>query len=423
MKRWGVFLVALAIGAANAIIFKVFEYIVNHGQELVWNDWFDTDTTRWLVVPLAIILSLLLSVIIRTLREPRWIKPELQLEIEDNNKPSVGAIGKTLTIGASGLVAGASLGPEMPLTHSSIGIGAWVRHKLGYDKNIGSVLVEASVGSLLVAFLGSLMLVLLPLLIVYQKTKKLTITATTTIALAGIGAYGTLWLLDHHVHGYGVIPVSYSATVSDYIGAIVTGLLISIVALALVRLIRRFAEYTHRVDREWPWYISASLFGLVLGGLYLLGGQAVQFSGTAGIGIVLSNPGQYGTWALLGLVIVKLAATAWSKSTGYRGGLYFPSIFAGVCMGLFVQSIAGSLTGPGVTVGAIAAVFMALSIPDKTHLTRQEYLRAAIIALLFMAALLPVQLIPLIVVAIVATFVGNKQLVRLFPGRASHPTT
>lgn len=420
MKRWATLLLAAtALGAVNAAIFLGFEAVVNHGTDLIWNDWLQTDSSRWLVVPVAIVLSIVFSLVLRLLRQPRWIKPETNLDLSTENaeNSSLAKVGSILTTGASGLIAGASLGPEMPLTESSHTLGSWARSKLHITREQGATIVAASIGALMVAFFGSLLLVALPFLLVYQKTRIITWAIAVPIMLAGIASYGTLRILDHRAHGYGDIPALAPAGVSDYVGAIAIGLCASAAALLLVRGLVRLGHVTQRINKNWPWYLSATMFGLVIGVLYLIGGQSVQFSGLAGMNILLTEYANYSAWALFGIAIVKLLVTAWSKAAGYRGGLFFPSIFVGVALGLWLSALFSALSGPGIMIGAIAAIFMALSVPDKPNIGRRDYLMAALVAFLFMAALVPWELIPLVLAAILAAGVGNRTLVALYPIR------
>lgn len=416
MKRWVLLVAAaVALGIVNAVIFLGFEWIVNNGSDFIWNDWLQTDTTRWLVVPVAIILSVVFSWALRLMRQPRWITPttNLDLNTEATHKPTLAKVGSVLTVGASGLIAGASLGPEMPLTESSHALGSWVRSKLRISPELGTTIVAASIGALMVAFLGSLLLIVLSFVIAYKATKRITFSMAVLILLAGVAAYGTLELLDHRGHGYGDIPAFPPADIGDYAGAIIVGLCASVAALVLVRAIKKLGQVTRSMNERWSWYISAACFGAVLGFLYLVGGQTVQFSGLAGMSLLIDQLGSYSTWALFGIAIVKLAVTAWSKASGYRGGLFFPSIFVGVALSLWLSSLFPGLSGLGIMVGAIAAIFMALSIPDQATIGRREYLAAAFTAFLFMAALVPVQLIPLVLTAIVAVGVGNRVLITL----------
>lgn len=323
MKRW-ILLVAAAVtlGAVNAVIFLAFEGIVNNGTDLIWNDWLQTDTTRWLVIPAAVVLSIAFSWVLRRLRQPRWIEPETSLDLstESTQKPSLAKVGSFLTVGASGLLAGASLGPEMPLTESSHTLGGWVRNKLRISPELGAAIIAASIGALMVAFFGSLLLIVLPFLLVYKTTKKITLSMSLVISLTGLASYGALELLDHRSHGYGDIPALPPADIGDYVGAIIVGLCASVAAVVLIRAIGKLGHVTRAMDRRWSWYISAACFGGVLGTLYLIGGQTVQFSGLAGMSQLINGFGGYGTWALLGVALVKLLVTAWSKAGGYRGG-------------------------------------------------------------------------------------------------------
>jgi H+/Cl- antiporter ClcA len=420
MKKGWVLVWAVGLGAANALIFKAFEEVVNQGLDLIWNGWLATDTERWRVVPVAIGLGLVFGMVLRQLRQPRWVKPETGLGVhgESHGKVTLGTIGSILTVGASGLLAGASLGPEMPLAESSQALGRLASDKLRAPAAASTVLVMASLGSLLVAFFASIILVILPLTLVYQKSKQLTLAAAGPILLAGLSSYGVLWLMDHNPHGYGSIPAAGPSTGSDYWGVVVVSLCVSLFALALVRAIKFLGGYTRRIDQLLPWYASAALFGLVLGVLYWIGGQPVQFNGSVGSSQLVHDAASYGTWAFLGLAAVKLLATAWSKTTGYRGGLFFPSIFAGVAISLFIGSLFGSLSGPGTTIGAIAAIFMAISLPDKPEMTPADYISSGIIAFLFMAALLPIALAPLVLLATMGAALGNKALGTLLPAPA-----
>ncbi|HSX45666.1 MAG TPA: chloride channel protein [Candidatus Saccharimonadia bacterium] len=392
---------AFWIGVIDAIIFKLFEALVNNGSNWIWNDVFHSDTTRWLVVPLAVVLSIALSRLMQTSKTPRWVKPETDLFAQqpEKKRTTLGGIGLILLNGGASLLAGASLGPEMALTDSSKAIGKFAAEQ-GKAGQAGAVLVAASIGALMVAFLGSLLMVTLPLLLVYKQAKKLTLESVLPIVLAAVSAYATLWVMDPQTKGYGSIPAAPHVDLQDYIAAAVVALCASIFAFCLVQLIKHLSDWTQHINQKWPWYASAGLFGLVLGIIYLVGGQSVQFSGSAGSSMLLHNAHDYGTWAFLGLAVVKLLATGWSKTTGYRGGLFFPSIYAGLALSLFVGSLDSPLAGAGALVGAIAGIFAAVS-------------DSGIVAFLMIVAILPYKLIGVAVVAIAAALAGNKLLNKL----------
>jgi H+/Cl- antiporter ClcA len=119
---------AVVLGVVNAVVFLGFEFIVKDGTHWLWDDVAGSDTARWRVLPLAIAGSVAFAVVLRAVREPRVteVHAEAHLEIDDSKPASFRAVWVMLLVGATGLVAGASLGPEMPLFAASAALGAWV---------------------------------------------------------------------------------------------------------------------------------------------------------------------------------------------------------------------------------------------------------------------------------------------------------
>jgi H+/Cl- antiporter ClcA len=373
---------ALALGVVDALVFLGFEWVVKHGADWLWNDVVDSDAVRWRVVPLALVLSVALSALLRSLGEPRWTPPHtdpLGPAEDEAPPPTLGAPATILLVGAAGLVAGASLGPEAPLLGVATGLGAWAATRADAGA-VGRVLILASAGALLVAFFGSPIPLAIPLVLLYQRGGRLQAAAVAAIVLAGLAAWGTLWLVQGNGHGYGGIP---KATVHprDYATAVLLGVIAVGIGALLKWFIKRLVTRTQRVEERAPWWLAAAIFGSVLGALYLVGGQSVQFSGSEGSVMLLSGELHYGPWALLGLAVVKLLATAWSVTAGYRGGLVFPAVFAGVAVSLCVAAAFPDVAGPGVLLGTVAGLFAEMTAP--------------FLGVVMLLALLPVKLLPL----------------------------
>jgi len=399
MRRLNVWLVALGIGVVNALLLRVFELAVNDGTNELWNRLFRSDSHRWVVVPLAVGLSLLYSLIIRSLGQQRVIKPETDLLAEMSDAPSkLSAIGVILLIGLVSLLAGASLGPEASLLAASAAIGGWAAAKAKTDLQ-RQLLILASVGALLVAFLGSFMMVLVPLLLLLQQKKFKPLPAALMFVAAG-AAYGTIWLVDRAHPGFGTAPPLPALSAHDFIVAPFVGAVAAFVAAGLNQAISRLTPHIERLDQHIAWPLAAAAFGLALGGLYLLGGQSIEFSGNVGSKQLISDHAQSGAAVLIGLLTAKLLATAWSKITGYRGGLVFPSIYLGVALGLLVGSLAGSWGGAGAMIGGIAGTLSAVT-------------GSSVVAAVFVLAVLPVALLPVALVAIAGAAGGNWLLGQL----------
>ena len=375
--------VSVAIGVAMGMVFLLFEWFVNHGDTFIWDDVFATDTHRWLVVPLAIVLSVAFSFLVRFLGQKRIVPIHVSLLDEDQSKPieptSLATVGVILAIGAASLLAGASLGPEAALVATAMALGAWVSFRFGLSQ-AAQVIVLASLTALLVAFFGSLVPLLIPPLIMYQRTKSVPLPALVPPVLAGLAAYGTILLVRGQVDGYGSVPAGSVTGVGTYLVAIGIGICAVGVGWLLRQAIYFLSEVAKGLDARLSWPAAAALFGLILGVLYLIGGETTQFSGSEGTKLLLSDTG-YGTAALAGIVVVKLVVTAWSLSAGYRGGLVFPSVFMGVALALFLADLFGGTAGPGLVVGGVAGILVEMTSP--------------VLGLIMLLSLLPTELLPL----------------------------
>ena len=218
------------------------------------------------------------------------------------------------------------------------------------------------------------------------------------IALAGLAAWGTLWLVRGDDHGYGGIP-SAAVHARDYAAAFLLGAVALAVGVLLRWFVARLAVLTGRIHDRAPWWLAGAIFGAVLGALYLVGGRSVQFSGSEGAKLLLSGELHYGTWALAGIVLVKLLATSWSLAAGYRGGLVFPAVFAGVAVSLFEVGALPDLAGPGVLLGSVAGLLVEMTSPA--------------LGVVMLLALLPAKLLPLGLAGAAGAMAGRYAVARL----------
>lgn len=399
---------AVAIGAVDGLLFIGFEWVVNHGLDWIWNDLVDSDDVRWRVVPLALVLSVLYAVALRVLREPRLVEPHVDpLSGADDADPEAGpppatfgSIATITLVGLASLLAGAALGPEAPLVGATSAIGAWAAMRVAPGPD-GKLLVLASVGALLVVFFGSPVAVAIPLLVLVQRTKRLAIPAVAIIVLCGMTAYGVLWAVAGDAEGFGGIPGDAAVHAHDYATALVLGVVCVPIGLLLRRLVPVCWRTARRVGDRVPWWLAAAAFGAVLGALYLAGGESVQFSGSEGIGILVSRAPDYGWLALAGILLAKIAVAAWSLGAGYRGGLVFPSVFCGVALGLLVASIAGDVAGPGIIIGAVGGILAEMTLP--------------LLAVIMLFALLPLEFAGLGVAAAAGVLIGRQIADRVGP--------
>ena len=300
-------------------------------------------------------------------------------------------IGIIVVIGLCSLWAGASLGPEASLVAISSGLGLWLasRAKLG---PAAKLLEVASIGALLVAFLGSYVLVALPL-VMLLRSKELTPFSALVVLLAGAASFGMLWLLDRNTAGFGTIPTTTSFSGVDYVVAAALGFVAACLGWLLKQSITVMHKTAKRMDARLAWPLAGAAFGTVVGLAYLVGGESTEFSGNKGSVLMLQHTPPYGLAALCAILIAKLVATAGRSPPASVAGSCSRPIYVGVTIALIAEAMFSS-TGPGVTIGSIAGVFAAMTGPA--------------VGFIFMAGLVPAKLLGVAVVGILGAMVGTK---------------
>ena len=257
--------------------------------------------------------------------------------VQSNPKlPLQRLLGASLSLGS-----GASLGPEGPSVESGGNLGLWLGMRGGLPPESQKALVAAGVAAGLAAgfkapiaggffaFEGSYGT------IPGRPSIRAVLVAAVASALVTqlcLGSDPTFRLPAYEVRSPLELPL--------YLGL---GLLASGVSLALLRLLA--AGRSPRVQR-WlghlpPWLLPG-VGGLAIG-LLALGFPQVLGVGYDTIEALLGSGGGIALLTLVGLLLVKLLATALSSATGFVGGGFAPSLFAGAVLG----NVYGQLLGEG----------------------------------------------------------------------------
>ncbi|NEE31969.1 ion channel protein, partial [Streptomyces sp. SID7982] len=116
---------------------------------------------------------------------------------------------------------------------------------------------------------------------------------------------------------------------------------------------RVFAALRHPV-------LALTAGGLVLGLLGALGGHLTLFKGLDEVKTLAGDPDGWSAGEFAGMAIVKMAALVIAATCGFRGGRIFPSVFAGVSLGLcahaLVDAVPPSLAVSCAVLGVLLAV-------------------------------------------------------------------
>ena len=185
---------------------------------------------------------------------------------------------------------------------------------------------------------------------------ELVIGTYTLASLAPVAVASVVSVLVSRVLGGNVAP-SLDIAIPDHIAAIdylpiaALGMVAALVGIAVMRTVT-LTETIFRRSRV-PGWLRPAIGGLAVGGLALIS-PAVLSSGHSAMRIGLT-----GTWSLSHLVlllVLKSFASAISIGSGFRGGLFFASLFLGVLTG----SIFGDLLSLTAGVTSLPPVVCAL---------------------------------------------------------------
>lgn len=326
MKILRILLLTALTGVGVAVTYFYFEAAVHHSINYVWSDLFDTENRRLLVVPLCIAMTLVYFAAQHFF--DRKSEDQESHGLGSAPEPTVANFLKVLAIGFVSLLAGASLGPEAILVPACVLLGSFIGTKtLSKNKHGTKLLGMAGFIALFAAFFNSSFVGLMSLLLIKRQFNlKINIKLISFAVVASTSAVMTLSFLGSsafvktpdHSWNFDLLHLT----------------LIAVLAIAgyLTTYLLNFAHTVGRMlinpVRQQAWWLHAIVAGSGLSLLYILGGPLVQFTGNESVVPLIKQSAELGLLGLVWVFAVKIAAISWSKASGYRGGLIFPSVFA-----------------------------------------------------------------------------------------------
>jgi CIC family chloride channel protein len=170
------------------------------------------------------------------------------------------------------------------------------------------------------------------------------------VVMAAISAVTVMRILIGGGEGFDIrVPTSIEAI--DYVPILALGMICALGGIAIMRGVTVVEDLFRR--SRVPSWLRPGLGGLAVGALALVS-PAVLSSGHSALRVALDAP--YGLPHIALLILLKSLGSAISIGSGFRGGLFFASLFLGALLGKLFAGVLGLMT----VVQALPAVVCAL---------------------------------------------------------------
>ncbi|MCP4141244.1 MAG: chloride channel protein [Chloroflexi bacterium] len=323
-----------------------------------------------------------------------WPKPmkEALEDVRTNGEFDVAHVPHGVVISLVSLSFGGALGPEAALIGLAGGLGTYISRQLKMSAQQAYALTYFSVSGALGAFFRSpLGSAALPL----ESDDGTELPRTWTMIpgiFAGLAGLLVTITLAGDTLGvtYDFLPYAAPRNGTDLLIAIPFGLLGGLLGAGFLWV---HDQLHHRVPSQISSKIVRGLLGGLLLGLLGTFSSLVLFSGQTGMNDLFTKGAEMGGWLLIVIGLAKLLAVALLVTTGWKGGEFFPMMFAGAAIGMGVAYLIPSVDP---MVGAMATMAA----------TTAAMLRKPLAVVLLVVLLMPASLlVPITVGAYVGTAV------------------
>jgi H+/Cl- antiporter ClcA len=348
---------AALLGAAGAVVALAFVAIVSAGQGLLWPDQLDPSAFSGSIKILIVMTAGGLAVGVIHTVAPSGAEENVFVALA-TGQIDAKAVPGGVAIAAVSLIAGFSLGPEVPTGMAAAGLASFAISRGLVRRRDSEVAISAAIsgawGGLFTAPFTALLLNL-ELTVERRTLRWARIAADATAAIVGFAIFfavdagwsNVLRLLELPPFDFGV-PELALAVGLGVLGSII-GTVFKISMVATRKLAAPLASRP---------VLRCTALGLVLG----LVGMALPltlFLGTDGLVDVTSDPAALGTGLILVSALVKILATTGALSFGFVGGPIFPLLFIGGSVGTVIH-----LAIDDVPLG-LAVVTMMAAVPSS----------------------------------------------------------
>ncbi|APS20826.1 ion channel protein [Streptomyces sp. Tue 6075] len=350
---------AIAVGVVCALILLGVSLLAERLQDVLWESLPDAlgagrFSSLWMVAMLTA-TGLAVGLVLRAVPGHGGPDPATTGLVDAPMRP--GIVPGLLLVTVLALAGGVSLGPENPITAANIALAFWLGRRFAPGAP-GEVWVALAAAGTIGALFGT-------------PVAAALILSEVLASQPGPGAFwdrlfaplaaGTAGALTMSLIAEPSFDLSLPAYTGPHWGDLLSALLIAS-AGALLGLLAVYAfPVAHRVFAALRHPVLAlTAGGLVLGLLGALGGHLTLFKGLDEVKTLAGDPDGWSAGEFAGMAIVKMAAVVIASACGFRGGRIFPSVFAGVSLGLcahaLVDAVPPSLAVSCAVLGVLLAV-------------------------------------------------------------------
>lgn len=331
---------AVVIGIAAALILWLLEAVAGLIQDAAWSGLpgvLGIDPDGWWIMVVLTTTGLLVGICLKVL--PGHGGPDSATTELFEPPLKVRTLPGIAVVTALALAGGVSLGPENPIIaiNVSLTVALLARFIPRVPAQVGMLMAAAgTIGALFDTPVAAALLL--------------------TGALAAVRGGGSLWdklflplasaaAGATTMHLLGTPPMTFEVPTSTVEPIDVPVAMLVACAAVLIGMLGLYAfPFVHRAFHALRSPILiATLGGLVLGLLGMLGGPITMFKGLDQIEELLADPDAYSSGGLALIVGVKLVALVVAASAAFRGGRVFPATFIGVAIGMLAHSLVPSL--------------------------------------------------------------------------------